>query len=219
MTPLRLLAEDADDLQIISAALQDAIMRPVDIRWEKEARRLTVVLSRFCWECGGTRVMAAMQFGDVQAVKSRRLPRLPEAALELLALDFLPTEAPGGQVMMMFAGGGDLRIDVECLDAVLTDLSERWPARIDNASLPAATAEIEHQRRVAIFDLVEQNSFIPDGAAGGPYTLALSSQDNRLAFDIAGPDFSRTHVLSLTPMKTVIRDYGLICESYYEALR
>ena len=77
MTPLRLLAEDADDLQIISAALQDAIMRPVDIRWEKEARRLTVVLSRFCWECGGTRVMAAMQFGDVQAVKSRRLPRLP----------------------------------------------------------------------------------------------------------------------------------------------
>ncbi len=138
MTPLRLLAEDADDLQIISAALQDAIMRPVDIRWEKEARRLTVVLSRFCWECGGTRVMAAMQFGDVQAVKSRRLPRLPEAALELLALDFLPTEAPGGQVMMMFAGGGDLRIDVECLDAVLTDLSERWPARVAPTHLDGA---------------------------------------------------------------------------------
>ena len=90
---------------------------------------------------------------------------------------------------------------------------------IDNASLPAATAEIEHQRRVAIFDLGEQNSFIPDGAAGGPYTLALSSQDNRLAFGVAGPDFSRTHVLSLTPMKTVIRDYGLIGVSYYEALR
>ena len=138
MVPLRLLAEDADDLQIISAALQDAIMRPVDIRWEKEARRLTVVLSRVCWECGGTRVMAAMQFGDVQAVKSRRLPRLPEAALELLALDFLPTEAPGGQVMMMFAGGGDLRIDVECLDAVLTDLSERWPARVAPTHLDGA---------------------------------------------------------------------------------
>ena len=138
MTPLRLLAEDAEDLQIISAALQDAIMRPVDIRWEKEARRLTVVLSRFCWECGGTRVMAAMQFGDVQAVRSRRLPRLPEAALELLALDFLPTEAPGGQVMMMFAGGGDLRIDVECLDAVLTDLSERWPARVAPTHLDGA---------------------------------------------------------------------------------
>ena len=141
MEPLRLLAEDAVDLQIISAALQDAIMRPVDIRWEKEARRLTIVLSRFCWECGGTRVMAAMQFGDVEAVKSRRLPRLPESALELLALDFEPTEAPGGRVILMFAGGGDLRIDVECLDAVVTDLSERWPARIAPTHLEQASAE------------------------------------------------------------------------------
>ena len=90
---------------------------------------------------------------------------------------------------------------------------------VDAATLPAATAEIEHQRRVAIFDLVEQNSFTPEGAEGGPYALRLSSHDNRLAFDISGPDFSRTHVLSLSPMKTVIRDYALICESYYEALR
>ncbi|WP_312146511.1 DUF2948 family protein [Brevundimonas sp.] len=141
MEPLRLLAEDAVDLQIISAALQDAIMRPVDIRWEKEARRLTIVLSRFCWECGGTRVMAAMQFGDVEAVKSRRLPRLPESALELLALDFEPTEAPGGRVILMFAGGGDLRIDVECLDAVLTDLSDRWPARVAPTHLDDASVE------------------------------------------------------------------------------
>ncbi|WP_292033252.1 MULTISPECIES: DUF2948 family protein [unclassified Brevundimonas] len=141
MEPLRLLAEDAVDLQIISAALQDAIMRPVDIRWEKEARRLTIVLSRFCWECGGTRVMAAMQFGDVEAVKSRRLPRLPESALELLALDFEPTEAPGGRVILMFAGGGDLRIDVECLDAVLTDLSDRWPARVAPTHLDDASVD------------------------------------------------------------------------------
>lgn len=90
---------------------------------------------------------------------------------------------------------------------------------VDAATLPAATAEIEHQRRVAIFDLIEQNSFTPEGAEGGPYALRLSSQDNRLAFDISGPDFVRTHVLSLSPMKTVIRDYALICESYYEALR
>lgn len=130
MEPLRLLAEDAEDLQIISAALQDAILRPIDIVWEKSARRVTIALSRFCWECGGTRVMSAMQFGDVQAVKSRRLPRNPEQALELLALDFQPEEAPGGRVILMFAGGGDLRIDVECLDAVVTDLSERWPARV-----------------------------------------------------------------------------------------
>jgi hypothetical protein len=127
--PLRLLAEDADDLHIMSAALQDAILRPVDIVWEPSGRRVTLKLSRFCWECGGTRVMAAMQFGDVLAVKSRRLPRLPENALELLAMDFEPGEAPGGRVILMFAGGGDLRIDVECLDVVLTDLSERWPVR------------------------------------------------------------------------------------------
>ena len=128
--PLRLLAEDADDLHIISAALQDALLRPVDIVWEPSSRRVTLKLSRFCWECGGTRVMAAMQFGDVIAVKSRRLPRLPESALELLAMEFAPDEAPGGRVILMFAGGGDLRIDVECLDAVLTDLSERWPAKL-----------------------------------------------------------------------------------------
>lgn len=128
--PLRLLAEDADDLHIISAALQDAILRPVDIVWEPSSRRVTLKLSRFCWECGGTRVMAAMQFGDVIAVKSRRLPRLPESALELLAMEFAPDEAPGGRVILMFAGGGDLRIDVECLDAVLADLSERWPAKL-----------------------------------------------------------------------------------------
>ncbi|KAK0351338.1 hypothetical protein LTR94_025342, partial [Friedmanniomyces endolithicus] len=128
--PLRLLAEDVDDLQIISAALQDAILRPVDIVWEKQSRTVTIAFSRFCWECGGTRVMSAMQFGDVLAVKSRRLSRSPDASLELLALDFTPTEAPGGRVILMFAGGGDLRIDVECLDAVVTDISERWPARI-----------------------------------------------------------------------------------------
>jgi hypothetical protein len=129
MEPLRLLAEDHEDLAIMSAALQDAILRPADIVWEKGARRLTIELIRFCWECGGTRVRAAMQFGDVLAVKSRGLPRLPDATLELLALDFEPTEAPGGRVTLMFAGGGDLRLEVECLDAVVADLSERWPAQ------------------------------------------------------------------------------------------
>lgn len=90
---------------------------------------------------------------------------------------------------------------------------------LDEASLPSATAEIEHARRVAIFDLVEQNSFAPAGADGGPYQLKLSLQDSRLAMEIAGPDYHRGHLLSLTPLKTVIRDYLLICESYYEALR
>lgn len=90
---------------------------------------------------------------------------------------------------------------------------------LDAATLPAATAEIEHERRVAIFDLVEKNSFEPVGAEGGPYTLKLSLQDNRLVFDIASSDFARTYAISLTPLKRVIRDYLLICDSYYEALR
>lgn len=137
--PLRLLAEDADDLQIISAALQDALLRPADIVWERAARRVTIEFSRFCWECGGTRVRAAMQFGDVLAVKSRRLPRLPDAPLELLHIDFEPVEAPGGRVVLMFAGGGDLRLDVECLDAVVADLSDRWPVRVAPTHLDAAT--------------------------------------------------------------------------------
>ena len=128
--PLRLLAEDPVDLSIMSAALQDAILRPADIVWEKKARTLTIQLSRFCWECGGTRVRAAMQFGDVLAVKSRGLPRLPDAPLDLLAIHFIDGEAPGGKAILMFAGGGDLRVDVECLDVVVADLSERWDARI-----------------------------------------------------------------------------------------
>ncbi|MDP1913368.1 UPF0262 family protein [Brevundimonas sp.] len=90
---------------------------------------------------------------------------------------------------------------------------------LDAATLPAATAEIEHERRVAIFDLVEKNSFEPTGAAGGPYRLKLSLVDSKLVFDIEGPDFARAHGLSLTPLKGVIRDYILICDSYYEALR
>lgn len=94
---------------------------------------------------------------------------------------------------------------------------------LDAATLPSATAEIEHERRVAIFDLVEKNSFHPVedlDKVGGPYDLKLSLQDNRLVFDIVSArDFNRTYALSLTPLKTVLKDYVLICDSYYEALR
>jgi len=90
---------------------------------------------------------------------------------------------------------------------------------LDAVTLPAATAEIEHERRVAIFDLVEKNSFEPVGAEGGSYKLKLSLQDNRLVFDIDGENFNRTYAISLTPLKGVIKDYLLICDSYYEALR
>lgn len=90
---------------------------------------------------------------------------------------------------------------------------------LDAAALGPATAEMEHERRVAVVDLIERNSFIPAGAAGGPYALRLSAQDGRLVMEIQGPDYARTHGLSLTPLKGVMRDYARICDSYYEALR
>ena len=94
---------------------------------------------------------------------------------------------------------------------------------IDEASLSAPTDQIEHERKVAMFDLIEKNSFTPDGAAEagseGPFDLRLAYEDNRLVFDIAGPNFARKIMLSLAPFKAMIRDYQMICESYYEALK
>lgn len=129
--PLRLLAQDADDLAVISAALQDAVARIGDIRFEASARRLTVALNRFRWEAGGQareRVRSGLQLAGVQAVKSRNLRReAKKAVVELLALTFEPGEAPGGAVVFTFAGGGDLRVEVECIEAVLADVSTPWP--------------------------------------------------------------------------------------------
>ncbi len=127
--PLRLLAEDADDLEVISAALQDAVGKVGDIAYEPKARRLTIALNRFRWE-GETRqrVRSALQLGGVEKVQTRKVRRdLPDAVVELLALTFEPGEAPSGVVTFQFAGGGDLRAEVECVDAILADLSEPWP--------------------------------------------------------------------------------------------
>src|SRR5476649_447992 len=131
--PLRLLAEDEDDLKVISAALQDAIAKVGDIVYEPRTRRLTIALNRFRWEAdgegrdGGHRVRSALQFGSVLSVKALRIKRDPkDAVVELLAVDFKPGDAPGGEVFLSFAGGADLRVEVECLDAVLADLSKPW---------------------------------------------------------------------------------------------
>jgi uncharacterized protein (UPF0262 family) len=90
---------------------------------------------------------------------------------------------------------------------------------LDAATLPAPTAEIEHERRVAVFDLIEKNSFIPTGSSGGPYALKLSTQDGRLVLDVSGPDFSKAHGLSMSPLNRAVKDYIEVCDSYYEALR
>ncbi len=126
---LRLLAEDADDLAVISAALQDAVTSVGDIAYEARARRVTVTLNRYRWEAGARqRVRTALQVGGVLTVQGRKIRReRREGVLELLAIGFEPGEPPGGVLTFSFAGGGDLRIAVECVDAVLADVSTPWP--------------------------------------------------------------------------------------------
>jgi hypothetical protein len=125
---LKLLAEDADDLKVIAAALQDAVGKIGDISYEPRARRLTLAFNRYRWEGGGgERVRAAVQVGSVLKVQARKLRRnARDAVVELLSIEFEPGEAPGGALTFTFAGGGDLRAQVECLDVVLADVSAPW---------------------------------------------------------------------------------------------
>jgi uncharacterized protein (UPF0262 family) len=90
---------------------------------------------------------------------------------------------------------------------------------LDDESLAPASRDQEQERQIAIFDLLEENHFAPDGAGGGPYHLRLALIDGRLAFEIEGPDYRRTHILSLSPLRAVVKDYHLICESYFQAIR
>ncbi|QPC42539.1 UPF0262 family protein [Kaustia mangrovi] len=92
---------------------------------------------------------------------------------------------------------------------------------LDEASLSAASADVEHERRVAIYDLLEQNHFRVDGCDNGPYRLHLAIMEKRLVFDIADREENRCAVigLSLSPFRRIVKDYFLICESYYQAIR
>jgi uncharacterized protein (UPF0262 family) len=90
---------------------------------------------------------------------------------------------------------------------------------IDDESLAAVSRDQEQERQIAIFDLLEENSFHPDGAVAGPYDLKMGLIENRLVLDISGPEYERRHILSLSPFRSLIKDYFLICESYYQAIR
>ena len=90
---------------------------------------------------------------------------------------------------------------------------------IDETALGAASRDQEQERQIAIFDLVEDNLFEPQDAAGGPYDLSLTMVENKLALDIRGPDYERRHLLSLSPFRRVLKDYRMICGSYNEAIR
>lgn len=130
---LKLLALDEEDLAIISAHVQDAVMKVGDLRYLAGERRFAVAMNRFIWEKADgrrktyERRRSALVFDQVKAVRSNRLRRdQPEAVLNLLAIDFDATDAPGGIVTLIFAGGAAIRLDVECIEVRLADLGAAW---------------------------------------------------------------------------------------------
>ena len=138
---LKLMAEDAADLDVIAAAVQDALLRMGDVSFDKRARRFTATINRFRWENAGEngpyeRVRAALSFEGVLNVKSRRVRQdAPDALAAVLSLQFAAAaEPPGGQVRLVLAGGGEIVLEVECLDAVLLDIGPSWstPRRPDH---------------------------------------------------------------------------------------
>ena len=93
--------------------------------------------------------------------------------------------------------------------------------KLDDKSIGRAPPDVEHERAVAIYDLIDENRFQPVGADPGPYRLLLSLLDNRLVFNVSTENAEPlvTHILSLTPFRKIVKDYFLICESYYEAIK
>ena len=133
MTRLRLAAADAEDLQILSARLQDAVLKLKDVSWQPKKRRFAAVVNRLTWEEGGkTRVRAGLHFDSVLQVQSSKVKLgAGEAVVALLAVTFTPHggEDPGGVVELVLAGGGAFRLTVECIEAELADLTQAWAAR------------------------------------------------------------------------------------------
>ena len=93
---------------------------------------------------------------------------------------------------------------------------------LDEESIGRSGPDIEHERAIAIYDLIEQNLFAPEGAeADGPFKLHIGITGNRLMFDIRREDDTPVvaHLLSLTPFRRIVKDYFMICDSYYQAIR
>jgi len=132
MTGLRLAAADAEDLEILSARLQDAAGKLKNFIWLPKKRRFAALLNRLQWEEGGkTRVRAGLHFDGVLKVQSSKVKLgAGEAVVSLLALRFEPAggDDPGGVVEIVLAGGGAIRLTVECIDAELADITGPWAA-------------------------------------------------------------------------------------------
>lgn len=135
MTDLKLLALDSEDLEVISAHVQDAVVRVADMGYARADRRFALLMNRFDWTSAqgrrdkGVRKRAALHFDAVQSVVTSGYdPAAAEGVLELLAITFSPIDGPAGIVELSFAGGGAIRLGVECLEARLSDLGAAWAA-------------------------------------------------------------------------------------------
>lgn len=135
--PLRLMAADEEDLKVISACLQDAVAKVGDFAYLPRERRFAFVANRFLWECcvdketgAFARVRVGAHFDDVLSVKQLYLRSdVKEAILELLAIRFEPGADGAGAVILDFAGGGAIRLEVEAINCEISDLSSPWRTR------------------------------------------------------------------------------------------
>jgi hypothetical protein len=134
MSGLKLLAEDEEDLKIISAHLQDAVIRIGDLAYLPRQHRFAAMLNRFCWEdCPenqtGARVLCGLHFDGVLKVQAHHVRQEdPNAIVELLAIHFTPEQDGAGTIELMLAGGGRIRLAVECIAGTLRDMTEPRPA-------------------------------------------------------------------------------------------
>jgi len=137
MELLKLAALDDEDLQVISAHVQDAVLKVGDINYLPGEGRFVIVMNRFNWETGKQgdkktheRRRSVLHFDRVSAVRSIRIKQdAAEAVLELLAVQYTPSDAPAGEVTLVFSGGGAVQLDVECIEAQLSDLGAAWAAK------------------------------------------------------------------------------------------
>jgi hypothetical protein len=135
MDPLKFVVLDEEDLEVVSAHVQDAVVKASEVLWRPQEKRVVVALNRFDWEGAQTdkaefrRRRAALRFERVLSCKCRQMnPAGKDVVLNLLAVEFSETDAPAGVVTLTFSGGGTLRLDVECLEAELADLGPSWSA-------------------------------------------------------------------------------------------
>ncbi|HHG89719.1 MAG TPA: DUF2948 family protein [Devosia sp.] len=140
MTDLKLLALDEDDLQVISAHMQDAVVRVGDMGFAKSDARFACIMNRYVWEKGvnagnrragnGERRRCALHFDHVRDIASTGINlEAQDGILELLSIGFSPDDAPAGTTMLTFAGGGTIRLKVDCLEARMRDLGASWAAK------------------------------------------------------------------------------------------